>query len=206
MLLYLRGESVPASENYRERVSLLGDIVNSNPVFAKKRENMGYSRLPNDATNGAGGYSEYLQNMRERAGVVFVGANDGMLHAFATEGSDMGREIFAYIPHSVIENLPALATEYYENTHRYFVDGPLTLTDAFWRTGVGCNSGNLLQTCWRNILLGSTGAGAKSVFALDVTDPRRYSNSPQQATMNEIVLWELTPNSPGMAELGYATN
>ena len=108
--------------------------------------------------------------------MLFVGANDGMLHAF--RGSD-GVESFAFIPRSLLPTLGVLAAPSYG--HRYYVDGPLTESDAFW------------GGAWRNLLVGSTGAGSRAVFALDVTST---------TSMNAgNVLWEL--DSTQQPELGH---
>ena len=215
LLRYLRGEAVPASENFRVRASLLGDIVNSSPVYVKSAENLGYASLPGSATNNMGGYSSYLRNKDSRDGVVFVGANDGMLHAFATDGANAGKEVFAYIPNSVVSKLPELASNTYENTHQYYVDGPLTLTDIYWYAhpsapgvaGKECLGDPSRVSCWRNILLGSTGAGARSVFALDVTDPSMYTGSPTASDISKMVAWELSPDPSNphdkMRDMGY---
>lgn len=166
---------------YRNREALLGDIINSSPVFVKDNVDMGYGLLL--PAGSFGNYSSYLATKALREGVLFVGANDGMLHGFRDSN---GSEVFAYVPKAVIPNLYKLADPSYGTTvlpHQYYVDGPSVESDAY----LGGN--------WKNVLLGSTGAGAKSVFALDVTSP---------LTMNaSSVLWEVNTSSSGFAELGH---
>ena len=175
---YVRGDSSKELRKpggiYRNRVSRLGDIVNSNPVFVRENVDLRYDDL------GYPGYRDFVANKASRAGVLFVGANDGMLHAF--RDSD-GVETFAYVPKAVWPNLHKLAELPPAFRHRYFVDGPHSETDAY----LGGN--------WRNLLLGSTGAGAKAVYALDVTDPN--SMNPGK------VLWEVNDSTPGFTNLGH---
>ncbi|MHC2996563.1 hypothetical protein OA56_03870 [Tepidiphilus sp. HLB4] len=153
---YLRGERSKEVQNggtLRNRKSLLGDIIHSSPVYVDNQK------------DGA-----------ERAQTVFVGANDGMLHAFDATN---GQERFAYVPNAVIT--PALATLADPGyTHRYFVDGPIAVT---WPA----------LTPGKNILIASLGYGGKGLFALDVTTPNSFSE--------KNVQWELA-NDP---DLGLMT-
>ncbi len=109
--------------------------------------------------------------------MLFVGANDGMLHAFR---DSTGVETFAFIPQAVWPNLANLAADPY--IHQYFVDGPSAETDAF------------LGGVWKNILMTTTGAGGKAVFALDVTNPLAMDASK--------VLWEVNATTTNFANLG----
>ncbi|WP_165797544.1 pilus assembly protein [Solimonas fluminis] len=172
---YLRGDATYEGGLYRERASRLGDFVNSQPVYVKSLVDMQYNFLPN-GTAGRTTYKQFLTDKAARTGVVFIGGNDGMLHAF--RDSD-GREIFGFIPRILLQYLPALASTSYE--HRFYVDGQLSESDAYLGGG------------WKNVLVGATGAGARAVFALDVTST---------STMNAgNVLWEM--DSTTQSELGY---
>lgn len=137
---YLRGDQSKEVQNngtFRNRKSLLGDIIHSSPV-----------------------YVDNLQDGASRAQTVFVGANDGMLHAFDATN---GQEIFAYVPNAVITpTLATLADPSY--THRYFVDGPIAVSD--WSL-----------TPEKNLLVGSLGYGGKGLFGLDVTNPKSFSTA-----------------------------
>lgn len=176
---WVRGENV---ENLRARASLLGDIVNSGPVYAG-RENMGFSRL--SADQGGASYAEYYTTHKlNRREVIYVGANDGMLHAFdATIGTPEepdtkvdGEEVFAYIPSSMLSKFESLSSPTYgknnTNLHRYFVDGQMFVSDAY----VGGK--------WRNLLVGALGGGGRGIYVLDVTNPDSFSE--------KDVLFELT--------------
>ncbi|MEO6139063.1 MAG: PilC/PilY family type IV pilus protein [Luteimonas sp.] len=113
----------------------LGDIAYSSPLYVKDSE------------------------------TIFVGANDGMLHAFSAL---TGVEQFAYIPAGInLSDLSTLSDPQY--THKYFVDGPISVS-------------TLKQTPGKNYLVGSLGRGGKGVFGLDVTTPASFGNGK--------VLWE----------------
>jgi type IV pilus assembly protein PilY1 len=118
--------------------------------------------------------------------VVYVGANDGMLHAF--DVLDDGNEIFAYVPDLVFENLSALADPDY--THQYYVD--LTPT-------VKKGKGILGEEKTATLLVGGLGKGGRGYFALDISDPQKMETTD--------IKWEF-PNADTEAEhiadMGYS--
>jgi type IV pilus assembly protein PilY1 len=144
---YIKGDQSQELQNggeLRNRESLLGDIVNSSPIYVKDTE------------------------------TIFVGANDGMLHAF---NALTGAERFAYVPAGInFTDLSSLSSSTY--THKYFVDGPVVVSTR-------------KQTPNKNYLVGALGRGGKGVFGLDVTSPSTFSSGK--------VLWELTSG----ANLGH---
>lgn len=182
-LLYLRGkrklEQTPQNQAapFRARDSALGDIVNSNPQFVGTRD-FGYGRLGPDEDFPVGtgdDYSTYRGNNVDRIPLVVVGANDGMLHGFDARVDDDnltngGRELFAYVPSGVYENLHELTRPDY--AHRYFVDGTPRVADAWLGGTLG----------WRKVVAGTTGAGGRTVFMLDVSNPDSMTSAD--------VLWE----------------
>ncbi|MTW23047.1 pilus assembly protein [Allochromatium palmeri] len=174
VLNFLRGIRTDEGTTYRERGGVLGDIVNSDPVYVHK-ENFGFYSL--SGTLGSS-YITFTETKASRTPMVYVGANDGMLHAF---NADTGVEVFAYVPRAVYPNLKSLSEPEY--AHKYFVDGDTHVSDAY------------LSNAWKTILLGTTGAGGKSVFAIDVTNPTTVSAS--------SVLWEITDTTSGFSDLGY---
>lgn len=108
---------------------------------------------------------------------VFIGSNDGMLHAI---NATSGAERWAYIPSMLIPKLRSLTSAAYQ--HDYFVDGGLELAS---KINTGLLSG------YKNILVGTLGAGGKGIYALDVST---MSAATDQAAANKI-LWEITPSS-----------
>ncbi|RCX09514.1 pilus assembly protein [Extensimonas vulgaris] len=163
-LNYLRGDRSKEGNPFRVRSSLLGDIVNSNVV---------YSGAPSSAYSGTA-YTVFKSTHATRTPAVFVGANDGMLHAF---NANTGSELFAYIPSWMGPKLSALTNPTYANNHQNYVDGRIAVAEAQTAsTGAA--------TDWKTVLIAGTGGGGPGVFALDVTEPSSFSAS--------NVMWEFT--------------
>lgn len=191
VLAYLRGDRTNEVSTtnptgiFRERTSLLGDIINSSPVYVGTTP-FNYDALPVTA-GGRSVYRAFRTTTRSRTPMVYVGANDGMLHAFkATEtGTDRGEEKFAFVPNAAFSaGIKNLSSKGYN--HQAFIDGPLSTGDAY------------LGSAWKTVLVGSMGAGGKSVFALDVTDP---SVNASTTTGPGKVMWEFDTSVTG--DLGY---
>ena len=127
----------------RKRSRIFGDVISSAPYFVK-------------ASN-----------------TLFVGANDGMLHAIDVA---TGNERFTFVPNAVFSKLYKLMALNY--AHDYFVDGELAVSSDF-------------ETPGRNILVGSLGRGGKALYALDVTTPASFGAS--------HVMWEFTDPDLGLA-------
>jgi type IV pilus assembly protein PilY1 len=193
---YLRGDrSLEAPDGpFRSRGSRLGDNINSMPAVVGT-PNAGYPAgleavdyaafvAANDDTSCFDAQGNRRTAGWEREPMVYFGANDGMLHGVS---ACSGEERLAFVPDVVFPYLAELASPSYD--HRYYVDGSPTVMDAFW------------SGAWRTVLVGTTRAGGKGVFALDVTDPARFD----EAYADEIVLWELQggPLGTDFAHLGY---
>ncbi|MGH1373245.1 MAG: pilus assembly protein [Cellvibrionaceae bacterium] len=165
--------------SFRERNStVFGDIVNSAPAY------VGAPALNYPDNLEVTAYSTYKEgSASSRTPVVYVGANDGMLHGFNTE---TGNEVVAYVPEAVYGNLDLLSKDEYttQSNHRYFVDGSPTVGDAF------------LSGAWKTVLVSGLRAGGQSVFALNVTDPTKFTET--QGDINQVVMWEFTDT-----DLGY---
>jgi type IV pilus assembly protein PilY1 len=150
---YLRGDRrMEASKPgglFRKRNNVLGDIVNSNSVFVAG---------PSARVQG-GGYQDFQRYNNDRTKAVYVGANDGMLHAFDAED---GSELFAYIPDALFSSLPALTSPAYP--HRPYIDGGIDISDA------------MAGGKWRTVLAAGMGGGAQGVFVLDVTQPSSFGS------------------------------
>ncbi|MEZ6965814.1 pilus assembly protein [Aeromonas sp. S9(2024)] len=175
---YLRGERGGEQRNggvFRNRSDLLGDIINSDPVYVGKRD-YGYSSATGLTQTERESYQAFLSStaIARRPPMLYVGANDGMLHGFRVAD---GVEQLAYIPASLLGELPQLTRPDYN--HRYYVDGTPRVGDAY------------LGSRWKTLLLGSTGAGGKAVFAIDVTAPNNFTA--------DKMLWEFTHSEMGIA-------
>ncbi len=161
-LNYLRGERSlelgwPGGR-FRVRDSVLGDIVNSRPVYVGTKA----AAEPSSARN------TLSSTEPSRTGAVYVGANDGMLHAFDASN---GAELFSYIPDALIPRLHELTAPDY--LHQPYVDGAITVGDA------------MVFGQPKTVLASGMGGGAQGVFALDVSDPSDFSGGAG-------VLWEFT--------------
>lgn len=178
LINYLRGDHSLEQRmggTLRDRSSRIGDIF-SQPVVLDKAS-YGYVNLPvaQGGGYGTGGYAEFVESKETRIPTVFVAANDGFIHAFDGREVGGGGELFAIAPSNVMANMHELASPSY--VHRYFVNGSPTLGDAY------------LGGSWKTVLVGATGAGGRSVYALDVTNP---------AATGDKVLWEFTDPDLGL--------
>ena len=160
ILDYLRGDrsnEIPASGGtMRQRVSVLGDIIHSRPYYVA------------DATNPT----------------VFVGANDGMLHAInaANDAGDGGRERWAYVPSMLLPKMKNLTVDPY--VHDYYVDGQINIAT--------------IASGTKRVLVGGLGSGGKGLYALDITGSAGLAAA-TEADVAAKVMWEISPT-----KLSYA--
>ncbi len=167
LVSYIRGDRTnegslaDISKWYRARTHLLGDIVNSEALYVKKA-------LYNYADTG---YAAFKTSTETRRAMVYVGANDGMLHAF---DATTGEEVWAYIPTMVIPKLYRLADKNYGNDHQFYVDGSPVSGDV------------PIGGVWKTIIVGGLGAGGRGYYAMDVSNPA-----------SPVALWEFQDNNLG---------
>ena len=130
---YIKGDASKEERNgglLRNRTSVLGDIVGSSPAYV------------------------------DDTATLYVGANDGMLHAFDATN---GQELFAYVP-SIIDMAGLRDLSRGDYTHKFFVDGPVVVTSRKLTPG-------------KNLLVGALGKGGRGVFGMDVTNPASFSGA-----------------------------
>lgn len=185
MINYLSGDTEYDTTNpggtLRARKSLIGDIVHSSPIYVPAPSATAFSGRTFD---GSQYYSQFVTDNVGREPVVFVAANDGMLHAFAVNAFtdsntgisySAGQELYAFLPGALLRqtgdaSIGRLANPQYgiankaDGTetvpHQYYNDGELTVANAY------------INKSWHTVLVGTTGLGqARAVYALDVTDP-----------------------------------
>ncbi|MFC4762190.1 pilus assembly protein [Dyella koreensis] len=185
---YLRGDNTLEMKNngtYRNRDTPLGDIVDSQPVYVgppnpNEFVNQTFSGINPSSSTSTDDFQWWAVGTTDSSGnpvasaaskrtpLVFVAANDGMLHAF---NASTGSEVYAYLPGAVITSGVAnLASSGYGGDsvpHQYYNDGELTVADVYLPSLTKINN-----SAWHTILVGTTGRGtAEAVYALDITDP-----------------------------------
>jgi len=163
---------------YRSREAVMGDALESQPAFIGSP----VFSYPYP------GYSAYVSAQAGRSGTVYMGANDGMMHAFA---ADTGSELWAYVPSMVIPNMWKLADKNYATLHTNFVNGSPITSDV-----CTANCSDAATAVWKTILVAGLNGGGRGYFALDITTPTAPA-----------LLWEFTPTTGSGAvkddDLGY---
>lgn len=158
----------------------LGDIISSTPrVQSTVRLNTynlpppgGYKDKTYETFINSSGYQD--------RGMVYVGANDGMFHAFklgklsvkaegavkaTLTGTDLGKEEWAFIPKNYLPYLNYMASRDYDGKHFYAVDGRTSIFDAsIGDDGSGGNYWEQTKTAstWRTVVIGAMGIGGAS--------------------------------------------
>jgi type IV pilus assembly protein PilY1 len=169
VLDFLRGDrsNEGSALGLRTRGHVLGDIVGSSVWYAGQPR----SGFTHD------GYATFASTIA-RTPMVYVGANDGMLHAF---NADTGEEAFAYVPEGLYGTAAAPRLKKLSETtysHRYYVDGSPFVADIFMGSAANATATSAEKAgMWRSFLVGTLGAGGKGYFVLDVTKPENIGET-----------------------------
>ncbi|MBR7781144.1 pilus assembly protein [Undibacterium luofuense] len=171
---YLRGQSQyedklsnpQLNRLFRAREAILGDITESQLAYVGKPT---FSYI--DA-----GYDAFKTAQASRTPMIYVGANDGMLHAF---DADSLEEKWAFIPSAVLGNLWKLADINYGGNHQNFVNGSPVIADVYD------------GTTWKTILVAGLNGGGRGYFAMDITNP-----------LSPSLLWEFGATNDN--DIGYS--
>jgi type IV pilus assembly protein PilY1 len=202
---YLRGQYAfdtrtanylpPTVDNrlFRYRLSTMGDVLESHPFYVAAPV----------FTYTDPGYSTFASTEASRTPMVYVGANDGMLHAFYAKdqisytapahcvvgaGQYCGlQEAWAYVPSIVIPKMWKLADTNYGSLHTNFVNGSPVVSDVCTANCDGISG----TPVWKSILVGGLNQGGRGYYALDVTNP----TAPK-------LLWEFTAAQD--SDMGYS--
>lgn len=173
-LNYLRGDTSLEQRKggtYRNRSHILGDIVDSTPLYV--------GAPSGHYVNSS--YYAFEAAQKTRQPMLYVGGNDGMLHAF---NATTGQEVFGFIPNGVFANIPKLTNPFYNQQHQFFVDGTPEATDI-----------QFSDNTWHTLLIGSEAAGGSTLFGIDVTNPALFNSETSVASQ---ILWEFSD-----ANMGY---
>lgn len=190
---YIRGDQ--SQENgigFRQRgKNLLGPIVNSSPWLQQR---------PLATWGDISGYSDFYNTHRDRKNLLWVGANDGMLHAFNAES---GEEVFAYVPGMLANRLAEIPLQRKIKTTLStgdYVNGAQNMPEgSIWPyvDGSPYTADVKIESDWYTYLFGSLGRGGRGVFALDVS----RVESLVEAKANQIFKWQFSAADD--ADLGY---
>jgi type IV pilus assembly protein PilY1 len=205
LLDYIRGDvsnettgGTAVSDLFRDRVSLLGDIINAQPAYVKASP-FGYN------TGSSVGMDPFYTEFKNttngvvgtRKGTVYVAANDGMLHAFETDPDNNPYFQTAGISTAVTSDdtftgtlntsptsgegserwayVPGSVLPHLKRLadapymHRFYTDGSPVVGDVcFGHTTTAPCSS---QSSWHTVLVAGLNAGGRGYYALDVTDP-----------------------------------
>jgi type IV pilus assembly protein PilY1 len=175
----------------RKRTTVLGDIDDSSPVF------VGAPNWPYTDDNDAG-YSAFSTGAAStRAARIYVGANDGMLHAF---DDATGNETWAYVPTPLYRpDTTGLGGLAYQDgalppfRHHFYVDSTPRVVDVDFNAPAGDQ--------WHSILVAGMGKGGNRYYALDVTHPVDAGVTEDASVAN--VLWEFPPPGDTTTDMGY---
>jgi type IV pilus assembly protein PilY1 len=230
---YLRGVRTLEGATYRTRTNLLGAIINSQAVYVGAPSS-GYrnswptgspeeTATTNDATTcdesaptlaTCHSYEAFVSAYKDRTPAVYVGANDGMLHAFnakmvlntatppqSVPDANAGKEMFAYVPRAVYANLGNLTAK---GNVKFAptVDATPVTRDVYFSADTTAPA---TSKGWHTIMVGGLRLGGRGVYALDITDPSTVT----ETNVGSKVLWEFTADVPAVtgvgdpADLGY---
>jgi type IV pilus assembly protein PilY1 len=218
---YLRGiRSEETAGVMRTRQTLLGAIVDAQTVYvayptgnytnAWPTTIRGVSVPAPELAPDAQGYDTFVAANANRPPTVYVGANDGMLHAFNAPvpdcttfdssgncshymaGVDAGKELWAYVPRATYKHLGNL-TSLHDFQWAPTVDAtPVTRDVYFSERG---------DHTWHTVLVGGLRLGGRGIYALDITHPTAASEVFPERT----VLWEFDADAaPGTSASGGA--
>ena len=181
-LNYVRGERSLEVRNggpfrNRDPLSALGDFIFSAPLFVGTST----ARYPDSIESSP--FSAFKTTTKTRTPMVYIGGNDGMLHAF---NANTGAEEWAFIPRQAFPLLKAQTDVNY--SHKYAVDGSPAVGDVFWSSD------------WKTILVTGLGQGAQGLFTMDVTTPEAAN----QAAVPGKYLWDFTDTQDN--DLGYTVS
>jgi type IV pilus assembly protein PilY1 len=193
---YMRGavtNEEPLGEKFQARSisNLMGTVVNSTP-WVQNRPSALFLDYMFPSTTAS--YASFASSNSNRDKMLWVGANDGMLHGFK---ADTGAPVISYVPGLLAPKLKDLATTSTSITAG--MDGSPFTGDVVITQPSGTST-------WSTYLFSSLGRGGKGMFALDVTNTGK-STTPTVATLltesnaADIFKWEFS--STDDSDLGY---
>ncbi len=182
---YLRGDRTkekPAGIWRARSISnIMGTVVNSSPWLQPRPMARNVGTLP----SGSPSYASFITAQKTRERVIWVGANDGLLHGFQAVGSDGGAPVMSYIPSPMVSRLSSMAQDSTQIVSG--MDGSPFTSDVL----VGSTP------VWKTYLFSSLGRGGKAVYALDVTTASTLT----ETNASSIYKWMFSVSDD--SDLGY---
>ncbi len=192
-----------ATQFLRRRDNVLGDIQNSSPSwvgppgapYSATWSDRLYPTASMPENTGTQTYAQFVSTESTRLNVVYVGANDGLMHGFRTgafndDGSynanapNDGVEVLAYMPNVVVKDIhegmdppdptasPATTTPTYDATLDF--TNP-SYGHNFFVDSTPDADDIFYGGSWHTWLVSGQGAGGNAIFALDITNPGSYN-------------------------------
>ncbi|MGD0959833.1 MAG: PilC/PilY family type IV pilus protein [Methylomonas sp.] len=205
---FLRGDRTYEQDNitnvsvpgpFRTRTGILGDIVDSGPVWvgppaaypaSTAWTDLLYSTsMPENGGGTSNSYVTYASNNASRTNVVFVGSNDGMVHGFSagsysngsfntSSSTNTGAELLAYMPSTVLSEIgvdtSSALNAVYPNNYN-FTDP--AYTHRYFVDATPAAADLYYNSAWHTWLVGGLGGGGAAIYALDITTPGNFSES-----------------------------
>ncbi len=174
---YVRGEMIGTATYNPElndgKIWKLGDVFRSAPVsIASPNAYFDDLRDKNNAFKSH--RNDHERSTANGKRLIVAGTNNGQLQAFISHGafssdgatyipaSDDGQEAWSFIPPNLLAKLQKVTHDAHpapsSQTHEYFVDGPITVADAWWsNSGDGTEK---VSSDWKTLLVFGEGRGA----------------------------------------------
>ncbi len=217
-LNYIRGSAAQEERNggiFRDRPpSRLGAVVHSSPEYVGDgfQANGRFDTVYPDGLEGTGAqnHRDFIctnptdtdmnglvdscasGSIRGRTPIVYVGGNDGMLHAYNAKLSTAaggGQELFNYVPNAVYSKVHKLSDPTFVTGSS--VDGELDSRDVYY------------DNAWHTLLVGGLRTGGQAYFALDITHADQI-NAQSDALADQLVRWEFGDTNTTAATAGTA--
>jgi type IV pilus assembly protein PilY1 len=180
----------------------LGDIFHSEAIVVEPPRYFQYlsGNLTPTGTTTPQPYLDFSARHAKRRRVIYVGSNDGFLHAFDAgvfngdttnlPGSfdlGSGREIFAYTPRAAFAGGKFQSLLNFSPQSQYFVDGSMAHADVFVDPEFdGASGPDPTLRVWRTVLVGGLRQGGSGYYALDVTQPDDIDENTANSTYGEM--------------------
>ncbi|HWW33591.1 MAG TPA: PilC/PilY family type IV pilus protein [Steroidobacteraceae bacterium] len=197
---------------FRSRSSVLADVIDSSPAWvgppnapypATWRDRLYMAATNAENASGAPTYVQFAQGNETRLNVVYTGSNDGLLHGFragsynangtfcsgagtcsGTMTPNDGKEMLAYLPNTVLQVIHSTTNSGIDYSgaqygHSFYVDATPGTGDLFY------------GSAWHTWVVGGLGPGGAAIYALDVTDPTRFT----ETNASSLVMGEWTPTT-----------